>query len=278
MAKKIAVTWTNSKTSAVVALDGLDIVGFWDRDDKLLGSSLTVKTSDESAGTYLSDAVVDSADATTALTIDLDPAVHNFVQVSPTKFSGILRYAWFVSDKYEGFSAPVTQQAAFAKGDDGTSFANLAATAAEAGYTANFQLLPDAPAADDAFYFGAAAPFDQISVTVATAQVYDEAACLAWEYYDGDSWESLTVVEDTTGSTATDGTYFAETTGAGRLTFTQPSDWDTVEIDSQEAYWIRAVVQTDKADNITTPGIISDEHGVSSSSAESAFVIVRDLR
>jgi len=276
MARKIAVTWINSTKSARVTLDGDDIVAFWDRDDKLFGSGLTVTTSDETAGTYESDPVVDSADATTALSIDLDAGSHNYVQIAPTKFAGLQRYAWFTSTEVEGLSAPVTQAAAFAKCDDGTSFANLAVTAGEGGYTANFQLLPDTPAAADAFYFGAAAVFDQIDIVVGTAMVYDEAACLAWEYYDGDSWETLTIVKDGTGSTGTTGVYFGEQTG--RFNFTQPADWATVAIDSQTAYWIRAVVQADKADNVTTSGIVTDEHAVAAASAESAYVVVRDLK
>jgi len=277
MARKIAVTWTNSKTSAVVALNGEDIVAFWDRDDKLSGGSLTVKTSDESAGTYLSDPVVDSADATTALTIDLDAGSHNFVQVAPTKFSGILRYAWFVSDKVEGVSSYTTQASTFCKGDDGGSFADLATISGEAGYTSNWQIFPDAPADDDAVYFGAADVFDAISCPFsATLQTYDAAGVLGWEYYDGDSWEALTIVQDNSGSTATDGTYFGEQ--AGTLHFTQPSDWAASTVDSQEAYWIRAVVQTGKAANMTQVGLLTDEHAVATSEAETAYVVVRDLK
>lgn len=277
MARKIAVTWTNSKTSAVVNLDGHDIVAFWDRDDKLSGGSLNVKTSDESAGAYLSDVVVDSADATTALSIDLDAGSHNFVQISPTKFSGVMRHVWFVSDKVEGVSAYTTQASTFCKGADGASFADLATISGEAGYTANWQLFPDAPADADGVYFGAAAEFDAISCPFsATLQTYDAAGVLVWEYYDGDSWETLTIVQDNSGSTATTGAYFGEQSGT--LHFTRPSDWAANTVDSQEAFWIRAVIDTGKAANMTQVGLLTDEHAVATSSAESAYVVVRDLR
>jgi len=277
MASKLAVTWTKAVKSARVAINGLDIVGFWDRDDKLRGAALKITTSDESAGTYESDPVVDSADATTELLIDLDAVgSHNFIQVSPTTFSGLLRYVWVSSDIVEGVGDFTTQASTFCKGDDGTSFADLATISGEGGYTANFQLLPDAPAAADAVYFGAAAVFDAIQLDVGTAMVYDEAACIVWEYYDGDSWETLAIIDDSTGDTATTGEYFGEQDG--QLVFTQPSDWAAVAVDSQTAFWIRAVVQADKADNITTSGIIVDEHGVADSEARSAYLIVRDLR
>lgn len=277
MARKIAVSWTNSTKSARVALDGHDIVAFWDRDDKLLGTELTVTTSDETAGTYESDPVVDSEDATTVLSIDLDAGSHNYVQVSPTKFAGLQRYAWFTSTAVEGLSVPVTQASTFCKSADGASFADLATISGEGAYTANFQFLPDAPAAADAVYFGAAAAFDEITLSIGTAMVYDEAACIVWEYYNADTtWDALTIVNDGTGSTATTGAYFGEQ--SGRINFTRPSAWAAVAIDGQTAFWVRAVVQADKADNITTVGIITDEHGVSTSSAETAYVVVRDFK
>ncbi len=278
MASKLAVTWTKSFKSARVALDGIDIVGFWDRDDKLRGSELKISTSDESAGTYESDKVVDSADATTELTIDLDAVgSHNFVMVTPTKFSGLLRYIWVRSDVAEGVGDFTTQASTFCKGDDGTSFADLATISGEGGYTANFQLLPDAPADADAVYFGAATAFDAIQLVVGTAMAYDEAACIVWEYYNVDTtWDPLTIIDDSTGSTATTGEYFGEQ--SGQLVFTAPSDWAAVAVDSQTAFWIRAVIQTNKSDNITTSGIITDEHGVADSEARTAYLVVRDLR
>ena len=278
MASKLAVTWTESLWSARVALDGLDIVGFWDRDHKLYGTEIKASSSDESAGTYESDKVVDSADATTELTIDLDTANnHNLVMVTPTKFAGLLRYAWFRSSVAEGYTSYTTQASTFCKGDDGTSFADLATISGEGGYTANFQLLPDTPVAADAVYFGAVAAFDAIQLDVGTAMVYDEAACIVWEYYNVDTtWDALTVLDDSTGSTATTGEYFGEQDG--QLVFTRPADWAAVAVDSQTAFWIRAVVQADKADNITTSGIIADEHGVATASPATAYLVVRDLR
>ena len=160
-----------------------------------------------------------------------------------------------------GSGVTLTEQtAALAKIQDGASYANLSASAGEAGYTGAYQLFPDSPAADDRVYFGGAVPFCELAIDMsATVQTYDEAGVLAWEYWDGSSWSALTIVHDGTGSTAQTGQYFAEQDGA--MSFVPPSDWAACEVDGQEAYWIRAEIQADKADNITQVGLTnSKEH------------------
>ena len=282
MASKLAVTWTNAAKSARVALNGIDIVGFWDRDDKLRGASLKISTSDESAGTYESDYVVDSADATTELSIDLDAGSHNFIQTAVSKFSGLLRYVWVSSDVVEGYAATVTPAAAYNKAYNvaETGFANLAATNTDFGdtYAAEFQLFPDTDADNTGDYclFGADLPFDRLVVAIGTSQTYDEAAVLAWQYWDGDSWETLTVTIDGTTDGVQDGSVSFK--ASGTIIFTRPSDWAASTIDSQLAYWIRAITLANKSDNITQVGIISDEAAPVASEARTAYLIVRDLR
>jgi hypothetical protein len=275
MAKKKAVNWVNSVNSDWVDLEGLDIVGFWDKNDKLAGASLTVVTADNAAGTTPSDAVVDYGDATTALTIDLNAGSNNYILIPATRFSGLMRFARFISASTEG---AFEQAAAYCKGDDGGSFANIATISGEAGYTSNYQLFPDAPADGDALYLGAAATFDRVIMDMsATVQVYDEAGVLAWQYYNGSAWASLNHIEDGTGSTATTGAYFGEQDGL--MSFEKPSDWGLATIDSQSAYWIRAVIQADKADNMTTSGLTNSvEHKIADSAGEVAYVILRDFR
>jgi hypothetical protein len=194
MARNIAVNWVNSVNSDWIDTEGLDIVAFWDKNDKVVGASLTVVTADNAAGTTPSDAVVDYSDATTALVIDLDAGSHNYVQIPPTTFPGLQRFVRLISASTEG---AFEQAAAYCKGDDGGSFANLATISGEAGYTANYQLFPDAPAAADALYLGAAATFDRVIMDMsATVQVYDEASVLAWQYYNGSAWATLNHIVD----------------------------------------------------------------------------------
>jgi len=102
MAKKIEVTWDNSTKSNVVDLEGLDIVGFWDRDDKLVGTGLTITTDDDITGGTTSDPVADYGDATTALLIDLDAGSHNYILIPANRMSGLLRFIWLTSTDAEG--------------------------------------------------------------------------------------------------------------------------------------------------------------------------------
>jgi len=101
MASLKTVTWAASASSDWVDLAGLDIIGFWDKNDALSGTGLTIKTADNSAGTTASDVVVDYTDATAALTIDLDAGSHNYILISPSTFAGLQRYVQLVSSGAE---------------------------------------------------------------------------------------------------------------------------------------------------------------------------------
>jgi len=154
------------------------------------------------------------------------------------------------------------QAAALAKCLDGSSYANLAVTAAEAGYTANYQLFPDTPVAGDAVLFGGAVPFGQVGIDMsATVCVYDAAGVVGWDYWNGSAWADLdaSIINDGSGSSGVTGDYFGEQDGV--LTFVPPQDWAASTIDSQSAYWIRGSIETGKAANITTVGLTnSTEH------------------
>jgi hypothetical protein len=92
---------------------------------------------------------------------------------------------------YPAYTA-TEQAAALAKCLDGSSYANLAVTAAEAGYTANYQLFPDTPVAGDAVLFGGAVPFAQLGIDMsATVCVYDAAGVVGWDYWNGSAWADL---------------------------------------------------------------------------------------
>lgn len=158
--------------------------------------------------------------------------------------------------------------AAFAKTFDASEGAsgtvgNIAVAGARAGYANNFQLIPDSPEENDYAAFGGAVPFCELAFNMSvTVAVYDEAAVLAWEYSDGaGSWASLTLATDQTDTDAADGARSFQQDGA--LSFVPPSDWASVALDGQTAYWIRAVVQTGKGDNMTTSPLMQDvEHDI----------------
>jgi hypothetical protein len=160
-----------------------------------------------------------------------------------------------------GSGVTLTEQAAaLCKVLDGSSYANLAAAGSEAGYTSNYQLLPDAPAAADAVFFGGAVPFCELALDMsATACTYDEASCITWKYWDGSAWSALTIVQDgTDADDASGGRPFQQD---GAISFIPPSDWASTTVDSQAGYWIKAEVAADKNDNITQVGLTnSKEH------------------
>lgn len=138
----------------------------------------------------------------------------------------------------------------------------LSTCSSGAGYTANYQLFPDSPAAGDFVIFGGAVPFAQIGLDMsATVAVYDAAGVVGWDYWNGSAWSDLdaSIIIDGTGSTGTTGDYFGEQDGV--MTFVPPQDWAASAIDSQTAYWIKASIETGKGANMTTVGLTnSTEH------------------
>jgi hypothetical protein len=199
---------------------------------------------------YRFEAVPQSGNASVKLKALIPSLSETFIQAAIAEYT-----------QYPAYTA-TEQAAALAKCLDGTSYANLAVTAAEAGYTANYQLFPDAPAAGDAVFFGGAVPFAQLGIDMsATVQVYDAAGVIGWDYWNGTAWSDLdaSIIYDGSGTTGQTGDYFGE--GDGVLTFVPPQDWAASTIDSQSAYWIRASIETGKAANLTTVGLTnSTEH------------------
>jgi len=95
---------------------------------------------------------------------------------------------------------------------------------------ADCPLMPATEVQEDAFYYGDDAKFDGVVFNFGTVGV---GTAITWEYYDGDSWETLSATDGTSGLTA-----------SGELVFDAPADWAATEINSQEAYWIRSRVST----------------------------------
>ena len=119
----------------------------------------------------------------------------------------------------------------FAFQDDGGVFTDFSTECNEAT-TNDCDPFPATPEAEDAFYLGhATKQFAQIQMTSTTQG--STVMTVLWEYYDGDSWETLTMPRQ-------DVVDFDETTGTYFNNFLVPSDWATVEIKSQTAYWVRA--------------------------------------
>jgi hypothetical protein len=149
-----------------------------------------------------------------------------------------------VSDSFPYDSTTNTEQAVdFAKvyDESATAFRNLAVSGGGAGYSANYQMFPDIETVDDAIYFGAASKFGAMYIDMsATIQTYSNDT-LTWEYFNGNAWIPFTPYDETD-QTAQDG---KRSFGAdGYILLNVGSNWALGEVDSQEAYWVRARVTT----------------------------------
>lgn len=86
------------------------------------------------------------------------------------------------------------------------------------------------PQPNDAFYYGYDKKFGSLKLNVGIAAV---GGTFVWEYWDGSSWQTLSV---------TDGTSNYTSSGINTVTFIPPSDWEKINIYYYEAYYIRTRV------------------------------------
>jgi len=135
------------------------------------------------------------------------------------------------------------QAAALAKVYDASAAAyqNLATSSSGAGYSNNYQIFPDTEAVGDYAIFGAASPFGVLKFDMSLTGATYSADAITWQYWNGSSWATLTVIWDDTNTTPAAGGKrpFMQD---GHIIFSAPSDWTAVTIDSQSAYWVRAYV------------------------------------
>ncbi|MCP4539830.1 MAG: hypothetical protein GY832_22045 [Chloroflexi bacterium] len=139
--------------------------------------------------------------------------------------------------------------------DDGTTtYTQLDSTSGSGQYTADFQCWPDAEAVNDAVYFGHSVAVAQWSIDVDTAAQYAGDSVL-WEYWDGDSWEAITIVNFFTDSTDSSTALQPLQRDGGDVVY-PADDWAANTVNSQLAYWLRGRVT---AADITTIPILVDE-------------------
>ena len=136
-----------------------------------------------------------------------------------------------------------------AKQDNGGAFTDQTTEARDAA-AGDMDLSPDVPVDDDAYYFGFYTEVPSFWIVIRTGAEWN--ADLVWEYYDGDSWESLADISDGTNDFGTEGTKI--------ISWTAPGDWAEVAVDGTTCYWVRAVIdnltettQIPKATRVYTP-------------------------
>jgi len=99
--------------------------------------------------------------------------------------------------------------------------------------------------AGDAIYFGGNQKFKAIQIYLTTPGVYS-GITIVWEYWNGTSWATLTVTDETNGFTNTMEKLL-------EVTFTPPADWAKTTVNGVEAYWVRAVASFGASPSISTP-------------------------
>lgn len=129
---------------------------------------------------------------------------------------------------------PVIRRLFSAQADDGIAF-NDETTEANDDTADDMTLLPVAPGVNAAYYFGFENPVGHMSLFI--SQQGDWVGTNVWEYWDGDSWESLN-----NGPTGPDSTF--ETAGQVDYTWDVEGDWATTLVNGDTAYFIRARVNT----------------------------------
>jgi hypothetical protein len=92
-------------------------------------------------------------------------------------------------------------------------------------------LLSTYPLVDNSFSFGADAPFCKLKVTISQARA---AGTLAWEYWSGAAWATLTTQDNSATWSTGASTYI--------ISWVPPADWAANTVNSQEAYWVRCRV------------------------------------
>ena len=105
----------------------------------------------------------------------------------------------------------------------------------EWGTINDMTLLPAAPEADDAYYFGHYKSFNKLWLDIGQAGAGNYT--LDWEYWNGTAWAALPGLSDNTNNFMTPYT--------NSVAFTLPADWATTTVAGiTNLYWIRARVSS----------------------------------
>lgn len=101
-----------------------------------------------------------------------------------------------------------------------------------------YALLPSTPAVNDALYLGCKTSDSNVASGPFSSAVFDlsevaEDVTVTWEYYNGSTWASLTVQDNTAGF---------RVPGVGSVHWVAPSDWSATAVNSITGYWVRARV------------------------------------
>jgi len=103
----------------------------------------------------------------------------------------------------------------------------------------------------DILYVGAAEPFEQLNIDIATAMVIGSATA-QWQYWNGSSWTNLESVSGFTDNT----TDLTAGTGFLTLVFPPQLDWTALSVNNSSVlYYVRHIIQTA---NATSPATLDE--------------------
>lgn len=131
----------------------------------------------------------------------------------------------------------------------------------------DIDLLPAAPANDDAVFIGADEKFWCIDVYM-DGGVFNSDNTFAIQYWNGAAWTAIPAVTDgTNGGTA--GLTFNQN---GRIYFSPPADWATQTVNGITAYWVRIIVTAAGVDSPKATHIQVGFNATSSFDQHAAFL------
>lgn len=114
---------------------------------------------------------------------------------------------------------------------DGSSYNDRTTEASD--YTADDVELPPQSTGSEILYIGSPDKFNLLRIAISTPGDHDYT--INFEYWDGSAWTSLTVSYE-----PMDINNFKETKAeVFNISFTEPGDWATTDVDGTTAYWIR---------------------------------------
>ena len=136
--------------------------------------------------------------------------------------------------------------------DDGGSF-TVETRNANSPDTDDMTLLPSNPSANDAYYFGAAETFGKLKIDVST--VVSSGTLLAWEYWNGSSWQAVSNGLITLPDGTTKGILAAYIDlGEAIYSWDIPGDWAKNSVNSiGPLYYFRIRVVTPAGLYVSTP-------------------------
>lgn len=202
--------------------------GILDASDNVK-ASLTLEDRNSSPNNTLTVSALNEGDHGNDLSIDISRASNE-----PSSFNKV-----FGSDAgvyTDNTSAARSAALSNLFSDDGGSFSDNTAAANTAGGGSAFNVFSASPSVDDAMYVGAKErTFSRMYFDISTAASVSGAAQL--EYWNGSSWQSLSPSTD---QITSGGIAFGASAAQNRLVeFTEPADWQRVEVNNALAYWVR---------------------------------------